>query len=132
MKASILSLAIGVVLVGAAPVVAQPPVVGEVTLGLAVEEVKLVAVGLSVKKQVLGKPVYNDAAEKIGEVEDVIVTPEGKVSFAIIGVGGFLGIAEHDVAIPVRQLKFTGDKFTLPGATKEALKKLPEFKYATS
>jgi sporulation protein YlmC with PRC-barrel domain len=136
MKTSTLLLAFGLALLGAAPALAQPaaapPVAGEVTLGLAVEEVKLVAVGLSAKQQILGKPVYNETAEKIGLVEDVIVTPEGKVSVAIIGVGGFLGIAEHNVAIPMRQLKFVGDKFTLPGATKAALKSLPAFKYATA
>jgi sporulation protein YlmC with PRC-barrel domain len=131
MKASILSLALALVFVGAAPMIAQPPVAGEVTLGLAVEEVKLVAIGLSAKKQLLDKPVYNDTGEKTGEIEDIIVTPEGKVSVAIIGVGGFLGIGQRDVALPVRQLKLAGDKFTVVGATKEALKKLPEFKYAS-
>jgi hypothetical protein len=52
------------------------------------------------------------------------------VSYAIIGVGGFLGIDRHDVAIPAGQLKIQGGKLILPGATKDTLKALPKFEYA--
>jgi hypothetical protein len=52
------------------------------------------------------------------------------VTYAIIGAGGFLGVARHNVAIRVSQLKVDGDKLVLPGATKEALKQAPEFEYA--
>jgi len=52
------------------------------------------------------------------------------VSYAIIGAGGFLGVGRHDVAIPVSQLKEEGGKFILAGATKEAVKAMPEFDYA--
>jgi len=73
--------------------------------------------------------VYNSSGEKIGEVEDLIITPEKAVSYTIVGTGGFLGMAQHDVAIPVGQLKLDGDKLMLPGATKERLKALPKFEY---
>jgi hypothetical protein len=67
----------------------------------------------------------------VGKIEDVIITPEKAISYVIIGAGGFLGIAKHDVAIPVTtQLKHKGDKIVLPGATKEAVKALPNFEYA--
>ena len=89
------------------------------TLGVTVEEQKVLAVGWSAKKTILDKAVYNSSGDKIGEVEDLIITPEKAVSYAIVGVGGFLGIAQHDVAIPVGQLKLEGDKLMLPGATKE-------------
>ena len=49
---------------------------------------------------------------------------------AIVNVGGFLGLAKHDVAIPVSQLKLIDKKLVLPGATKDALKASPEFQYA--
>jgi len=52
------------------------------------------------------------------------------VSYAIVGTGGFLGLAKHDVAIPVSQFKLVDKKLVLPGATKEALKAIPEFQYA--
>ena len=74
--------------------------------------------------------MYNSSGEKIGEVADLIITPEKAVSYAIVGTGGFLGIAQHDVATPVGQLKRQGDKLRLPGATKEGLKALPKFEYA--
>ena len=107
-------------------------VAGSTTIGVTVDEQKVLAVGWSAKKQILGKAVYNSSGEKIGEVEDLIITPEKAVSYAIVGTGGFLGMAQHDVAIPVGQLKLEGDKLMLPGATKEGLKALPKFEYAKS
>src|SRR4029450_9185268 len=107
-------------------------VAGSTTLGVTVDEQKVLAVGWSAKKTILDKAVYNSSGEKIGEVEDLIITPEKAVSYAIVGTGGFLGMAQHDVAIPVGQLKLEGDKLMLPGATKEGLKALPKFEYAKS
>jgi sporulation protein YlmC with PRC-barrel domain len=105
-------------------------VAGSTTIGVTVDEQKVLAVGWSAKKTILDKAVYSSSGEKIGEVEDLIITPEKAVSYAIVGTGGFLGIAQHDVAIPVGQLKLEGDKLMLPGATKEGLKALPKFEYA--
>ena len=105
-------------------------VAGSTTLGLTVEEQKVLAVGWSAKKNILGTAVYNSSNEKIGAVEDLIIAPDKAVSFAIVGTGGFLGIDRHDVAIPIGQLKLEGDKLLLPGATKEGLKALPTFEYA--
>jgi sporulation protein YlmC with PRC-barrel domain len=103
---------------------------GSTRLGVAVEELKVVAVGWSVKKQILGKTVYNENNQKVGRIDDLIVAPDSAVSFAIIGAGGFVGVGRHDVAIPVQQIKIQDDKFVLPGATKEAIKALPKFEYA--
>jgi hypothetical protein len=116
-----LSLAAGMAVAGVA---------GTATIGVAVEELKAVALGWSAKKQLLDKDVYNDKNEKVGEVEDMIVTPDKAVSYVIIGVGGFLGLDRHDVAIPAGQLKVEGGKLILAGATKETLKALPKFEYA--
>jgi sporulation protein YlmC with PRC-barrel domain len=105
-------------------------VAGSSTIGVTKEEIKAVMEGWSAKKAILGKAVYNDKNEKIGTVDDLIITPDRSVSYAIIGAGGFLGIGKHDVAIPMSQLKLEKDKFILPGATKEALKAMPKFEYA--
>lgn len=105
-------------------------VAGSSTIGVTKEEIKAVMEGWSAKKAVLGKAVYNEKNEKIGTIDDLIITPDRSVSYAIIGTGGFLGIGKHDVAIPMSQLKLEKDKFILPGATKEALKALPKFEYA--
>jgi len=105
-------------------------IAGVQTIGVNQEEVKILAVGWSAKKNILGKAVYNDNNEKIGTIDDVIISPDHTVSFAIIGVGGFLGMGKHDVAIPMNQLEVDQDHFILPGATEVALKALPPFEYA--
>lgn len=110
----------------ALPVGAQTA--GSTTLGNA--EVKAYATGWSVKKQIIGATIYNEQDGKVGKVEDVIVAPDGTLSYAIIGAGGFVGLGRHDVAVPVSELRLNGERMVLPGATKDAIKQLPEFKYA--
>jgi sporulation protein YlmC with PRC-barrel domain len=105
-------------------------VAGSTTMGVTVEEMKVVALGWSAKKKILGKAVYNDKNEKIGTVDDLIITPDKSVSYAIVGVGGFLGMGKHDVAIPVNQFKEDKGRIVLAGATKDALKAMPKFEYA--
>jgi len=89
------------------------------------------AEGWSARRDILGQPVYNELKQKIGTIDDVIITLDDRVSFAIIGVGGFLGLAKHDVAISMQQLDWIDDMFVLPGATKEELQTLPKFEYAS-
>src|SRR5262249_24293198 len=93
-------------------------------------ELREVATGWSAKKQILGKDVYNPNGEKIGSITDLIVAPNRSVSYAIVGVGGFLGMRKHDVAGPVSQFKEEGGKIVLPAATKHPLRAAPEFEYA--
>ncbi|MFP3889418.1 PRC-barrel domain-containing protein [uncultured Ralstonia sp.] len=108
---------------------AENQVAGHTELGVSVTELDAVIKGVSAKKQVLGKPVFNDANVKVGNVDDLIIAPDRAVSFAIVGAGGFVGLGRHDVAIPVNQFKYDNGKITLPGATQEAIKALPEFQY---
>ena len=105
-------------------------IAGSTTLGVTVEELKAVALGWSAKRQILGKTVYNDKNARVGRIDDIIITPERSVSFLIVGAGGFVGVARHDVAVPVGQLQEKDGKYILPGATKEAIKALPKFEYA--
>ena len=130
MKKTALVTLVALAVFAAASREAYTQVAGTVTLGVAVAEMKEVATGWSAKKQFLGKTVVNEKGEKVGKIDDVIITPEKAISYVIIGAGGFLGIAKHDVAIPVTQLKHEGDKIVLPGATKDAVKALPKFEYA--
>jgi hypothetical protein len=109
---------------------ARAQVAGTTTLGIAVAQVQEVAVGWSAKKQVIGHVVYNDAGDKVGRIDDLIVAPDSSVSFAIVGAGGFVGLRRHHVAIPVTQLSQRNEEFLLPGATKEAIKAMPTFDYA--
>ena len=75
-----------------------------------------------------GTAVYGADERKIGSVQRVMIDKiSGKVAYAVISFGGFLGMGKHDVAIPMSQLKADQDGFVLPGATKDALKALPEY-----
>lgn len=119
----------GLVAIGA--IAQDVPIAGKATLGVTVTEAQVVATGWRASKMI-HTDVYNDKNEKIGKVDDLIIAPDGTLSAAIIDVGGFLGMATHRVAIPVQHFKQMAPKAVLPGASKEALKKLPEFEYAKS
>lgn len=110
------------------------PVAGKAQLGVAVVEMDAVVAGWSAKRDIIKKAVVNEKMEKIGTVEDVIITPKPDAgvpaaTFAIIGVGGFLGMGRHEVAVPTEQIKFQEGKLMLAGASKDALKALPKFEY---
>jgi len=76
--------------------------------------------------------VYDRSNSKIGDISDVLVGPNGQVDAAIIGVGGFLGAGEKQVAVSFSSIKRTmkDDKVYLTlDTTKDALKNAPGFKY---
>jgi sporulation protein YlmC with PRC-barrel domain len=124
--------------------------------------------------KLVGLNVYNDSNESIGSINDMLTDKSGDIKAVVIGVGGFLGIGEHLVAVPLDKVKFvdepvvsaaapaatgaggarpastttTGAATTAPAtpavkknpwypdhavfnATKDQLKSMPEFKYAT-
>jgi sporulation protein YlmC with PRC-barrel domain len=110
---------------------ASAQVAGSTTLGVSVVEATRLTLGWSVKKSILGKLVYNEAGDKVGKVEDMIIAPDKNVSYLIIGAGGFIGINRHDVAIPVAALQDKGGKLILPGATKDIVRSMPRFEYAS-
>ena len=112
------------------PAISHAQVAGTTLLGVSVAELRDVTLGWSAKRQILGQPVYNEMNERIGSIDDIIVTPAKSVSYAIINAGGFLAVTKHDVAVPVSQLKLVDNKLTLPGATRDALKDSPPFEYA--
>jgi sporulation protein YlmC with PRC-barrel domain len=110
---------------------AQAQVAGASTsANLSIIETTQVATGWSVKKTLLGKTVYNDAGQKVGTVEDLIISPDRNVSYVIVGAGGFVGMGRHDVAVPVAQVRDESGKLVIPGATKDMVKAMPAFDYA--
>lgn len=81
----------------------------------------------------IGQSVYNGQNESIGSVNDLIMEKDGGIVAAVIGVGGFLGIGEKNVAVPMK--KVTVAQNTQDGSVKlttsetvESLKAAPEFK----
>jgi len=99
------------------------------TLSLMKVDPTTLATGYRTSK-VVGSTVYNEANEAVGTIDDLIVTPNETVPFAVLSVGGFLGMGSKYVVVPFNALIVKDKKMVLPGATKDSLKSLPEFKYS--
>ena len=99
------------------------------TISLVRVDAQALATGYRTSK-VVGATVYNEVNETVGKIDDLIVTPNDRVPFAVLSVGGFLGVGTSYVVIPYSNLELREEKVILRGATKESLQKLPEFKYA--
>jgi hypothetical protein len=83
--------------------------------------------------KLVGLAVYNQANERIGDINDLILGPDGKIASAVIGVGGFLGIGEKLVAVEFSDMQLNRDadgtlRVTV-NSSKEALETAPEYKY---
>lgn len=94
---------------------------------LAVASVRLES-GVRASK-LIGAAVNSDQNERIGSVDDLVMTDENKVTVAVISVGGFLGLGSKLVAVPFDQLKRDGDHMVLQGATKDTLNAMPSLVY---
>ncbi len=94
-------------------------------------DVQQVSTGFRASK-VIGADVVNAANESIGKIDDVIIANDGKAPYAVLSIGGFLGMGARLIAVPYESLRVVEKKIMLPGATKEQLKTLPEFRYASN
>ena len=72
------------------------------------------AAGLWQGSKLVGLNVYNDANEKIGAIKELMVDKSGNIASAVIGVGGFLGMGEHDVAVKFADLKWSDEPVPRP------------------
>ena len=81
--------------------------------------------------KVVGSTVVNEANETVGTIDDLIVTPNDRVPFAVLSVGGFLGMGTKLVVIPFSALEVNDKRMMFRGATRDALKALPEFKFTS-
>jgi sporulation protein YlmC with PRC-barrel domain len=66
--------------------------------------------------KMVGLSVYNDKNESIGSINDLLTEKDGKIQAVVIGVGGFLGVGEHLVAIPFEKVKFVSEPIVYSGA----------------
>jgi sporulation protein YlmC with PRC-barrel domain len=77
--------------------------------------------------------VYDPNDSKIGDIRDVLVDREGKVTTLIVGVGGFLGMGEKDFAVPFNAVQVTNKNnnkwYLVMNSTEDALKSAKGFKY---
>lgn len=84
--------------------------------------------GLRTSK-VVGMTVVNSANETLGTIDDLIVMPNDTVTYAVLSVGGFLGMGAHYVVVPYANLEPRDKQMWLPNASKESLKALPSYNY---
>ena len=76
--------------------------------------------------------VYDTRDNKIGDVNDLLLDKNGKIAAVIVGVGGFLGMGEKNVAVPFSSLKVAeknGSRYLVVETTKEALQAAPGYVY---
>ena len=127
----LLALAMIMAMLGLLAIVMSPKIALSQGVQLIKVDVALVAKGHRASK-LIGASVTNDKNENVGSIDDIIIDQK-RVLFAVLQVGGFLGIGKHLVAIPYESLQISDDgkKIALPGATKDELKNLAEFKYQT-
>ena len=64
----------------------------------------------------VGLSVYNDKNESLGSINDLLTDKNGNIKAVVIGVGGFLGVGEHLVAIPFEKVKFVNEPIVYTGA----------------
>src|SRR5580700_1633289 len=96
----------------AAPVNAQGV---QQTVPIAKVDVQTVAAGYRASK-VIGSSVRNEANEPIGKIDDLLVTRDGKEPYAVLSIGGFLGLGTHLVVVRYDSLRFDPEnKIVLPG-----------------
>jgi sporulation protein YlmC with PRC-barrel domain len=129
MRRLLLTVAVASATAVAAPVAVQAQGTPQ-TVQLTKVDVVKVATGFRASK-VIGSSVVNDAGDTVGRVDDIIIAEDGKAPFVVLAVGGFLGIGDRLVVLPYEQLKAMDRKIVMPGGTKDALKDLPAFKYAS-
>jgi hypothetical protein len=80
----------------------------------------------------IGADVYGTDNNSIGEIEDVIVSPDNKPSYALVSYGGFLGLGEEQAAVPVAALRVSPDKYVFIPMTADQLKAAPKLQRGTA
>jgi len=110
----------------AGPTFAQAPAGGGVNFMSAVPNGSVTVMGLYKQN------VYDPSDKKIGQVIDILVGKDGKLTAFVIGAGGFVGLARHDVVVLISAVKVAkkqGKDYLIMDATKDELKKAPAFRY---
>lgn len=86
--------------------------------------------------KLIGTDIFNNANENIGEIQDVLVKADGSATGVVLSVGGFLGMGERYVSVPMTKLTISrnsdNDPKIMIDATKDSLKAMPEYKFIAS
>ena len=93
----------------AAPAMAQNDKMSEPKSTTATMNQTATAAGLWQGSKLIGLNVYNDQNEKVGSIKDLMFDKSGNIASVVIGVGGFLGMGERDVAVKWGELKWSDE-----------------------
>ena len=104
----------------AAPIHAQDLALTEVEAGDTMVE----SLGMSVD-ELDGMTVYDGSGEPVGEIDDVLERPDGTITSVSIEAGGFLGVGEKEIVMPLNALD-TGDDGLVTTMTEDEIGVLPE------
>ncbi|MEQ8306791.1 MAG: PRC-barrel domain-containing protein [Hoeflea sp.] len=89
----------------------------------------------SLASDLIGSAIYSSSAEDadmIGDVNNIVIAPNGEVSSVVVGVGGFLGIGEKDVEVEYRTIEWVdrdGERWLIANMSREQLEAAPTFNY---
>jgi len=79
-------------------------------------------------EEIVGRDVVNKNGDEVGQVEALVIQPDKGDVHAVVSVGGFLGMGDRDVAIPLKEMEFGEENVTLMSQqTKEELEAMPEY-----
>jgi hypothetical protein len=87
--------------------------------------------------KIVGSSVYNDQDQKIGSIDDLVITND-KTLHAVLSVGGFLGMGSKLVEVPFDKLQFgntkgsSDNRVVMPGVTKESLNSMPDYHFVNN
>jgi PRC-barrel domain len=109
-------------LVGGAAVAQEKSTTTTTTTTAAPAGQKMMLQGKWRASKLMGLDVYNEANEKLGDINELIVDKDGKILAVVIGVGGFLGMGEHDIAMTMDKLRFVEEPVRTSSTTTEPAK----------
>lgn len=100
---------------------AQSPATNSTNTDTATTAVKPATDTMSLKgnwrtSKLVGLSVYNDSNESLGSINDLLTDKNGDIKAVVLGVGGFLGVGEHLVAVPFDKVKFVNEPIAYTGA----------------
>ena len=85
--------------------------------------------------KLIGTAVKNQAGESVGDINEVVLTKEGQIAAVVVGVGGFLGMGEREVAVSFESLRLSHDEnknaVVSLNATKDSLKTAPQWEWVS-
>jgi sporulation protein YlmC with PRC-barrel domain len=76
---------------------------------------------------IVGAPVYNGRNEKLGTVEDVLISGSREVSAIVLATGGFLGLAGRRVAVPMETIQLVNGRLVMAGMSRDKLDSMPDY-----